>query len=148
MNPTTPPILCITLALVSGIAFAGSKGQQAIRRLPEEITPLTQEQLNKSVPNFYSVDCRFQPQPGKRYWLRVSGKKWIERYPDGSESAFKILGHGTVKDFPGTMFVISSGEKIGTNTTPIILKLQDGAYLEGMLAAEGIDVDCNPDFGT
>jgi basic membrane protein A len=39
------------------------------------------------------------------------------------------------KDFPNTLFVVSSGDKIGSNTTPIILKLEDGAYLEGMLAA-------------
>ena len=37
--------------------------------------------------------------------------------------------------FPNTIFVVSSGEKSGTNFTPIILKLSDGAYLEGMLAA-------------
>jgi basic membrane protein A len=38
-------------------------------------------------------------------------------------------------EFPKTMFVISSGEKTGNNTTPIVLQLEDGAYLEGMLAA-------------
>ncbi len=55
-----------------------------------------------------------------------------------------VFGHGTEyeelakkieKDFPNTVFVISSGAVPGTNTSPIILKLQDGAYLEGMLAA-------------
>jgi basic membrane lipoprotein Med (substrate-binding protein (PBP1-ABC) superfamily) len=33
------------------------------------------------------------------------------------------------------MFVISSGSKVGKNTMPIIFRLEDGAYLEGMLAA-------------
>ncbi len=98
------------MALVSGIAFAGSKGQHAVRRLPEAITPLTQEHLNKSVPNFYCVDYRSQPQPGKRYWLRVSSTKWIERYPDGFESEFKALGHATVKNFPGTILVKIKGD--------------------------------------
>ena len=55
-----------------------------------------------------------------------------------------VIGHGheydeiarkIEKDFPGTVFVISSGEKVGANTTPIVLQLEDGAYLEGMLAA-------------
>lgn len=55
-----------------------------------------------------------------------------------------IFAHGTEyqdlalkmeKEYPKTLFVISSGDKIGTNTTPISLKLEDGAYLEGMLAA-------------
>ena len=38
-------------------------------------------------------------------------------------------------DFPSTLFVVSSGDKVGKNTAPISLKLEDGAYLEGMLAA-------------
>lgn len=46
------------------------------------------------------------------------------------EPALKIEG-----EFPGTQFLISSGSKVGKNTTPIIFKLEDGAYLLGMLAA-------------
>lgn len=46
------------------------------------------------------------------------------------DMALKIEG-----EFPDTLFVISSGRKVGRNTTPIILQLEDGAYLLGMLAA-------------
>lgn len=55
-----------------------------------------------------------------------------------------VIGHGAEyeapalkmeSDFPNTLFVVSSGSKIGKNTTPIVLKLEDGAYLLGMLAA-------------
>ena len=55
-----------------------------------------------------------------------------------------VFGHGTEYEapalkiessFPNTLFVISAGSKVGKNTTPIIIKLEDGAYLEGMLAA-------------
>lgn len=55
-----------------------------------------------------------------------------------------IFGHGheyedlalrMEKDFPKTLFVISSGGKVGKNTMPIVYKLEDGAYLLGMLAA-------------
>ncbi len=38
-------------------------------------------------------------------------------------------------EFPKTLFVVSSSDKLGDNTAPISLKLEDGAYLEGMLAA-------------
>ncbi len=38
-------------------------------------------------------------------------------------------------NFPKTTFVVSAGHKTGKNTQPIILLLEDGAYLEGMLAA-------------
>jgi basic membrane protein A and related proteins len=46
------------------------------------------------------------------------------------DKALKIEG-----DFPKTTFVVSAGHKTGKNTQPIILLLEDGAYLEGMLAA-------------
>ncbi len=55
-----------------------------------------------------------------------------------------VIGHGSEfeqialkieKDFPKTLFVIPSGRKVGVNTTPVVLQLEDGAYLCGMLAA-------------
>jgi basic membrane lipoprotein Med (substrate-binding protein (PBP1-ABC) superfamily) len=55
-----------------------------------------------------------------------------------------VFGHGSEyedkalkmeKDFPKTLFVISSGSKVGRNTMPIVFHLEDGAYLQGMLAA-------------
>lgn len=62
----------------------------------------------------------------------------------GTQKFNIVFGHGHEYDeiarkieaeYPSTVFVISSGEKPGKNTTPIVLKLEDGAYLEGMLAA-------------
>ena len=53
----------------------------------------------------------------------------------GHGHEYDEIAHKIEKDFPNTVFVISSGEKIGKNTTPIVLQLEDGAYLEGMLAA-------------
>ncbi len=55
-----------------------------------------------------------------------------------------IFGHGEeyeapalqmAPDYPNTLFVISSGSKTAANVTPIVFKLEDGAYLLGMLAA-------------
>ncbi len=55
-----------------------------------------------------------------------------------------IFGHGEeyqapalhmASQFPNTLFVISSGDKLATNVTPIVFKLEDGSYLLGMLAA-------------
>ncbi len=53
----------------------------------------------------------------------------------GHGHEYDEIAHKIEKDFPATAFVISSGEKTGKNTTPIVLQLEDGAYLEGMLAA-------------
>lgn len=55
-----------------------------------------------------------------------------------------VFGHGNeyekpalrmASDFPKTLFVISSGSQVAPNVTPIVFKLEDGAYLLGMLAA-------------
>jgi basic membrane lipoprotein Med (substrate-binding protein (PBP1-ABC) superfamily) len=48
---------------------------------------------------------------------------------------FQVQALGMERDFPSTLFVVSSGDKTGANTTPIIYNLEQGAYLEGMLAA-------------
>jgi basic membrane lipoprotein Med (substrate-binding protein (PBP1-ABC) superfamily) len=53
----------------------------------------------------------------------------------GHGHEYDEIAHKIEGDFPTTLFVISSGEKVGKSTTPIVLKLEDGAYLEGMLAA-------------
>lgn len=55
-----------------------------------------------------------------------------------------VIGHGNEYQdvaksleakFPKTTFIVSSSDFVGKNTTPIVLQLEDGAYLEGMLAA-------------
>lgn len=60
-------------------------------------------------------------------------KKYALVFGHGSEYEAPALKMET--DFPQTLFVISSGRKVGKNTIPIIFQLEDGAYLEGMLAA-------------
>jgi len=87
------------------------------RKLPERITPLTKEHILSKVPQFYCFDYRFQPQPGKRYWLRIDDSTWIERYPNGMESTFKVLGHARVEGTEGTIVVKVSGQPAKTGTT-------------------------------
>ena len=89
---------------------------QGAKTVKEETTPLTKEQLNTKVPHFYCFNYEAEPQPGKRYWLRVSDTKWIERYPDGMESKFKVVGHAVVRDMPGTIVVKVSGDEAATGT--------------------------------
>ncbi|MCW3095115.1 MAG: nucleoside-binding protein [Chthonomonadaceae bacterium] len=60
-------------------------------------------------------------------------KKYNMVFGHGSEYEAPALKMET--DFPGTLFVISSGRQVGKNTMPIVFQLEDGAYLEGMVAA-------------
>ncbi len=82
----------------------------------DQITPLTKEQLTTKVPNFYCIMYRAKPQSGKRLWIRVSNTKWLERYPNGLESTFKVIGHTTIKDTEGTVVVKVSGDEAETAT--------------------------------
>ena len=62
-----------------------------------------------------------------------AGKKYNLIFAHGHE--YQDWASSKASQYPNTIFVVSSGEKGGANFTPIILKLSDGAYLEGMLAA-------------
>jgi tetratricopeptide (TPR) repeat protein len=54
-------------------------------------------------PTYFCFDYQFEPEPGKRIWIRVDEKAWIERYPSGKESRFTILKHSTVEQITGTI---------------------------------------------
>src|SRR3954452_8134404 len=58
---------------------------------PPRVAEVSQDDLRSRVPNFFYFDYQFQPQPGKRLWLRVDAKRWVERYPDGMETRFRVL---------------------------------------------------------
>ncbi len=85
-------------------------------KLPEGITAISKEHLNSKVPNFFSFDYPFPPLAGKRLWLRVDDKHFIERYPDGTESRFQILGHAQARGMDGTVVAKIAGDldKSGT----------------------------------
>jgi len=105
------------LALLLFPVMAAKPGAPSgLRTIQEQVKPLTKELLNSKIPNFYCFEYKAQPQPGKRYWLRVSDSKWIERYPDGYESAFRVLGHGVVKDMEGTIVFQVTGSPARTDT--------------------------------
>jgi hypothetical protein len=71
--------------------------------LPKDVTEITKEDLLKRTPNFFAYDYAFEPEPGKRYWLRVSDEFFIERYPSGKETRLDILGRSKIEDATGTV---------------------------------------------
>lgn len=111
--------LCVVLALSAAAItrLSAEVDVAALRqKLPEKIEPLTPEQLVSSVPSFYYFDYPFQPQPGKRLWIRVTNELWLERYPNGQESIFQVLGHTTVEGTEGTIVVKVTGSEDATGT--------------------------------
>jgi hypothetical protein len=97
-------------------ARAGDEPREP-EKAPEGISSITKEHLNSKVPNFFYFDYLFDPQPGKRLWLRVDDEHFVERYPDGTESRFKVLGHAQARGMGGTVVVKIAGdpEKTGTD---------------------------------
>ena len=71
--------------------------------LPEDVTKITKEDLLQKTPNFFAYDYNFDPEPGKRYWLRISDDYFLERYPSGTETRFDIFGRGKMEEIAGTV---------------------------------------------
>lgn len=74
----------LTLTATLALARSGPRDLAAVRKsLPEKITRITPEDLVAQVPSFYYFDYNADPHPGKRLWIPVTDRKWIERYPNG-----------------------------------------------------------------
>jgi hypothetical protein len=83
------------------------------------ISKVTKEHLLSKIPNFFSFDYPYDPLPGKRLWLRIDQRTWIERYPDGTESKFLIFGRITARKESGTIVVKVAGDPEKTFTDNI-----------------------------
>jgi hypothetical protein len=59
-----------SLAMISTYAFA------------EEFPAVTKEHPTQMVPHFFCFDYPAGDEPGKRIWLRIDDKTWVERYPN------------------------------------------------------------------
>ena len=104
------PLVAVIAALMLAPATARGEDEPS----PSEIT---REHLVSKVPSFFCFDYPFDPLPGKRLWLRVDDRSFVERYSDGTESRFKILGHSRAREMSGTVVVKVEGdpEKTGTD---------------------------------
>lgn len=91
------------------------------------------KELNLSKDDYAYVDNQTAAGDQEKSLRGFASKKYdmvIGHGNEYEESALKMES-----EFPKTMFIISSGRKVGTNTSPIVFLLEDGAYLQGMLAA-------------
>ena len=80
-----------------------------------------------------SIDKQTAPGDQEKSLRAFATKKYNLVFGHGAEYEAPALKMES--DFPNTLFVISSGRQVGKNTMPIVFQLEDGAYLEGMLAA-------------
>ncbi|MCX6897917.1 MAG: hypothetical protein NT105_04380 [Verrucomicrobia bacterium] len=110
----------ITFAFVLLATSAAIAADQAAWKagvnIPEQVTPLTVRQLNTKLPYSYCFEYKADPDPGRRYWKRMTEKMWSETYPSGIKSTFKVLGHATVNGIEGTIVIKVSGTESLTGT--------------------------------
>jgi hypothetical protein len=107
-------LVTVVAALLAAPCLARSEQEPGKREvLPDGVTKVTADDLRSRVPNFFSFDYEFGPQAGKRLWLRINDQRWIERYPDGMETPFRMLGRARTGGVSGTIVVRLVGDRDG-----------------------------------
>jgi RNA polymerase sigma factor (sigma-70 family) len=71
----------------------------------EPLRDATWQELTTVVPHFFTV-----AYPKKNLWLRVDDHHWVERYPDGTESGYEVLGRTKARGRPGVVISKVSGD--------------------------------------
>jgi hypothetical protein len=98
--------LLVPLALsIVGLVLAGSPTQAA-----DKLADVTKKDLTSKIPNFFCFGSE-DDAASKRLWLRIDSKHFVERYPSGVESKFKILGRTKVDGVQGTVLAKVGGDE-------------------------------------
>ena len=105
------PLAAVTILLASAcLAQVQSGPQGKAEKLPEGVSKVRKEHLLTKIPNFFCFDYDAEPQPGRRIWMRVDDNHFIERYPDGLQSTYRILGRMKIMGESGTVVVKIAGD--------------------------------------
>src|SRR4051812_34164080 len=91
------------LALCGAAALCQDRGSPRAD-VPEKLRPVTRQELATVVPNCFAVS--YTPA----VWLRVDDEHWIERYRDGTESRYKIIGRTVAQGKRGTVAAKIGGD--------------------------------------
>jgi hypothetical protein len=97
-------LVCIALALWCAAGLAQEQGASKASPLADQLRPVTKQELLTVVPNCFAVSY------GPSVWLRVDDQHWIERYKDGTESKYKVMGRTNARGGPGTVVAKIAGD--------------------------------------
>jgi hypothetical protein len=64
------------------------------------------------------LDYPHQPEPGRRYWLQIDNYTWIEQYPSGASTKFRIVGRAQVKGSDGSLLLEVQADPNKTGVQP------------------------------
>ena len=97
-------ILCVVFCIIFLPSFFKRHSAQPPAQpvnIPPAAAPARVETGPRSPQRFW-FDYGFQPSPGKRFWS-AAGQVWTERYEDGHQSQFRVIGRATVKGATGIL---------------------------------------------
>ena len=98
------------VAVVLGVVALGLGSSTARTQEKDKLAEVTKKELISKVPNFFYFGSDDDPD-SKRIWLRIDSKHFIERYPNGMESKFKILGRTKIEGVHGTVLAKIGGDE-------------------------------------
>ena len=107
--------MCLAVWLTSGCAYT-----PPVKRGPAA-TGTTAVNPGIAPRHFWFV-FEGGPAPGLRAWMKVREDTWVELFPDGTESRYKVLQRGNVLGRSGTILKKFAGDPDKT------LTLNDGSF--------------------
>jgi hypothetical protein len=97
-------LVSTALALWCATALGQETGAPKADAPLDNLRPVTKQELATVVPNCFAVSY------GPSVWLRIDDQHWIERYRDGTESKYKILGRTKARAWPGILVAKIAGD--------------------------------------
>jgi hypothetical protein len=68
-----------------------------------------------AVTHFW-FDYNYEPYPGKRVWMKVDKTIWVEFYPNGLQSRYKVKHRDAIEGQAGTVVSKFAGDPSETKT--------------------------------
>jgi hypothetical protein len=97
-------LVCIALALWCAAALAHEQVASKASPPADQLRPVAKQELLTLVPSCFAVSY------GPSVWLRVDDQHWLERYKDGTESKYKIMGRTKARGRLGTVVAKIAGD--------------------------------------
>jgi hypothetical protein len=118
------------IAVIAGFILLASCGPTQEGSSPPVAAANRQQPSTTAVPlgrdtnriEHFWFSYPYQPQPGSRVWINVKATNWVEVYPDGSQSHYRLVGRESVDGLSGIVVAKTAGDVETTQT------LNDGSF--------------------
>jgi hypothetical protein len=97
--------------------------QPSASRMPNRVA-ITEASIlaEPKILRAFWFDYPHEPEPGRRYWVQVDNNTWLEEYPSGQTTKFRIVGTTVAKGSAGSLLLEVQSDS-GTTLVP-----SDGSF--------------------